>query len=192
MKLINLKTDFLGRDFVFYKKIDSTQSEIWRLVKDGNIKNGSLIMSEIQTKGKGTHGKRWYTDESDNIAFSFYVNTECKIKQLDKITIEIANTIVEIIKEKYNIDLKVKEPNDITINDKKIGGILTESRINNEKIKFLVIGIGLNTSKMNFNNDIKDIATSIKKEYGIDINRLEFVSDFCNEFEKKIKRRINL
>lgn len=192
MKLINLKTDFLGRNFVFYKKIDSTQSEIWRLVKNGNIKNGSLIMSEIQTKGKGTHGKKWYTDESDNIAFSFYVNTECEIKQLDKITIEIANTIVEIIKEKYNIDLKVKEPNDITIDGKKIGGILTESRINNEKVKFLVIGIGLNTSKMNFNNDIKDLATSIKKEYGIDINRLEFVSDFCNEFEKKIKRRINL
>lgn len=70
-------------------------------------------------------------------------------------------------------------------NNKKIGGILTESKINTEKIKFLVIGIGINTEKMNFSEDIKNIATSIKKEFGIKVNRLEIISDFAMNLKKE-------
>ena len=147
-------------------------------------------MADIQTKGKGTHGRIWHTDEGENIAFSFYIKAECHFEKLEGITIEIAEILVDIFRKKYNIKLDIKEPNDIMYNNKKIGGILTESKINTEKIKFLVIGIGINTEKMNFSEDIKNIATSIKKEFGIKVNRLEIISDFCNEFEKRIKRRI--
>lgn len=190
MKLPNLKTDFLGKEYIFYKQIDSTQSEIWRLIKNNVIQNGTLVMADIQTKGKGTHGRIWHTDEGENIAFSFYIKAECQFEKLEGVTIEIAEILVDIFRKKYNIKLDIKEPNDIMYNNKKIGGILTESKINSEKIKFLVIGIGINTEKMNFSEDIKNIATSIKKEFGIKVNRLEIISDFCNEFEKRIKRRI--
>ena len=123
MKLPNLRTEFLGKKSIFYKEIDSTQSEIWRLIKNNNIQNGTLIMADIQTNGKGTHGKIWHTDEAKNIAFSFYVNTECKIDNLEGVTIEIATLLVNIFKEKYNIKLDIKEPNDIIYKNKKIGGI---------------------------------------------------------------------
>ena len=190
MKLINLKTNKLGQNFKYYEKIDSTQSEIWRLIESKNIIDGMLVMSNIQTNGQGTHGRVWHTDETENIAFSFYVKIDDKPERLEGITIEIAEILVDIFRKKYNIKLDIKEPNDIMYNNKKIGGILTESKINTEKIKFLVIGIGINTEKMNFSEDIKNIATSIKKEFGIKVNRLEIISDFCNEFEKRIKRRI--
>ena len=176
MKLPNLKTDFLGKEYIFYKQIDSTQSEVWRLIKNNVIQNGTLVMADIQTKGKGTHGRIWHTDEGENIAFSFYIKAECQFEKLEGITIEIAEILVDIFRKKYNIKLDIKEPNDIMYNNKKIGGILTESKIN--------------TEKMNFSEDIKNIATSIKKEFGIKVNRLEIISDFCNEFEKRIKRRI--
>lgn len=190
MQLKNLKTNFLGRDVIYYEKIDSTQNEIWRLVKDKKIENGTLVIADIQTEGKGTHGRIWHTDEVNNIAFSFFIQTDCNIKKLDGITVKIAKIIIEILKDRYDIDLKIKEPNDVIYDGKKIGGILTQSKIVSEDIKFLVIGIGINTSKMQFTEDIKDVATSIKKEFNVDIDNQEFIAEFCNRFEKYIVERI--
>ena len=96
------------------------------------------------------------------------------------------------MKRKYGIILNIKEPNDIVINNKKIGGILTEAKILSEKVRYLVIGIGINTSKENFTEDIKNIATSIKKEFNINIDTLEFITEFCNAFEEKILRRFKV
>lgn len=192
MKLRNLKTNFLGRDFYFYEEIDSTQNEIFRRIKKGQIINGSVIMADIQTAGKGTHGRIWHTDEKGNIAFSFYIQTNCEIERLDGLTIDIAKILVDMFREKYKINIQIKEPNDLMINNKKIGGILTQGKINGKYIKYLVIGIGININKKYFTNDIKDIATSIKNEFEVDIDREEVIAEFCNIFEKEINRRIKV
>ena len=164
--------------------------EIWRLIESKTIKNKTLIMADIQTNGKGTHGRIWHTDEEKNIAFSYYIETNCKSENLEGITIEIAQILVKIFKEFYGIKLDIKKPNDIMIKDKKVGGILTESKVSSEIVKFLVIGIGINTEKMNFTDDIKNIATSIKKEFGIEVDRKKIITNFCEEFEKTLIRRI--
>lgn len=189
MQLKQLKTNFLGKDFIFYNKIDSTQSELCRLIENNNVKNGTLVMADIQTEGKGTHGRIWHTDEANNIAFSFFVEMNCNVKKIDGITIEIAQSIIDVFKTKYGINLEIKEPNDIIYNNKKIAGILTESKIISEKVKYLVVGIGINTSKTQFSDDIKNSATSIKKEFNIDIEPTEFVAEFCNRFEEDIIKR---
>ena len=121
MQLENLKTKFLGRNSIFYSKIDSTQNEIWRLIENKNTPDGTLVFADIQDKGIGTHGRVWYTDEANNIAFSFFIETNCNIQRLDGLTIKIANIIVDIFKNQYGINLNIKEPNDITFNNKKIG-----------------------------------------------------------------------
>lgn len=190
MLLKNLKTNFLGKNAIYYKKIDSTQNQIWKLLENKNIPNGTLIMADIQTNGIGTHNRIWYTDEENNIAFSFFIKMDCSIKIIDGITIKIAQIILEIFKNLYYIDLQIKEPNDIVYNGKKLGGILTQTKVIGENVKYLVIGIGINTAKENFNGDIKDIATSIKKEFGIYIDTKEFIAEFCNEFEKEILKRM--
>ena len=192
MKLRNLKTNFLGRDFYFYEEIDSTQNEIFRRIKKGQIINGSVIMADIQTAGKGTHGRIWHTDEKGNIAFSFYIQTDCEIERLDGLTIDIAKILVDMFREKYKINIQIKKPNDLMINNKKIGGILTQGKINGKYIRYLVIGIGININKKYFTNDIKDIATSIKNEFEVDIDREEVITEFCNIFEKEINRRIKV
>lgn len=189
-KLKGLKTNYLGKYFYFFDTIDSTQNEIWRRIDAKIIKNGMLIMADIQTKGRGTHGRVWHTDERNNIAFSIYIEINHTIDLFNEITLEIAKIIGEILKNKYNINIEIKYPNDLIINSKKIGGILTESRIKSNFMKYLVIGIGINTNKMDFSEDISDLATSIKKEYKINIDKFEFVSDFCNEFEKVLNERI--
>ena len=138
----------------------------------------------------GTHGRRWYTEEKNNIAFSFVIEADCKIEKLDGMTLEIAEVIVKIFKKFYNIELQIKHPNDIVYNRKKIGGILSETKLNKEKVKYIVIGIGINTNQKLFNKDIEEIASSIKNEFGINIDSKKIITEFCNEFEEKIIKRI--
>ena len=190
MQLQNLNTKFLGKNSIYYKEIDSTQNEIWRKIKNKTIKNGTLIIADIQTNGKGTHGRTWYTDESNNIAFSLFVEMDYDIKALNGITLKIAKIIVDIFYTIYGIKLEIKEPNDIVINNKKLGGILTQTALEGEKVKYLVVGIGINTNKENFSEDIKDIATSIKKEFNVEVDREMFIAEFCNMFEKELIKRI--
>lgn len=190
MQLKKLKTKFLGRNSIYYKEIDSTQSEIWRLIQSKTAPNGTLVFADIQTKGKGTHGRIWHTDEKGDIAFSFLIQMDCNVKKLEGITIEIAKIIIDILEKQYQIKLEIKEPNDIVYKNKKICGILTETKVVSENVKYLVVGIGINTKKQHFSKDIENIATSIKKEFNIDINTEEFISEFCNRFEKQLYERI--
>lgn len=185
----NIDTKFLGKNNFYYKTIDSTQSEIWRLYEK-NAPNGTLVLADKQTDGKGTHNKKWYTDESNNIAFSFLIRPNCNIEKLDGLTSRLAEIITNVFKQEYNIILDIKKPNDIMYNNKKIGGILTETKVASEQVKALAVGIGINTSQTNFNKNIEDIATSIKKEFNIDVNVENIINNFCIEFEKEIIERI--
>ena len=190
MQLQNLNTKFLGKNSIYYEQIDSTQDEIWRKIKNKTIKNGTLIIADIQTSGKGTHGRTWYTDESNNIAFSLFAEMNCDVKALTGITLKIAKIILDIFYTNYGIKLEIKEPNDIVIKNKKLGGILTQTSLEGEKVKYLVVGIGINTNKENFSEDIKDIATSIKKEFNVEVDREVFIAEFCNILEKELIKRI--
>ncbi|MBR2744055.1 MAG: biotin--[Clostridia bacterium] len=186
MQLINLETKILGRKLDFFDELDSTQSEVWRLIKNNTIKNGEMVVANIQTAGVGTHGRKWYTDQPNNIAISMYVETNCKAEKIEGITLKIADILKSVFYRLYDINLDIKEPNDLYYNNKKIGGILTESKIAEGKSKFLVVGIGVNTSQAIFNNEISEIAGSIKNEFGIDIDNEAVIAEFCNNFEKFI------
>ena len=74
MKLKKLKTNFLGKNIIHYSKIDSTQNEIWRLIPK-KLPTGTLVIADIQTAGRGTHGRSWYSSKN-NISFSFYIKTD--------------------------------------------------------------------------------------------------------------------
>lgn len=178
----NLNTRSLGSKIIVYDAIDSTQDEIRRL----NPESGTVIIAEEQSKGKGTHGRIWHTGNSGkNIALSFILYPNCDISKIANITIIIAKCIVETFKKLYNIELNIKYPNDIVYNGKKIGGILTQTRLRGKIVKNLYVGIGLNILQQQFNTEIIDIATSIKKEFNIDCNREKIIATFFNLFEKE-------
>ena len=165
--------------FFHYKTIDSTQKEIWRRVKNQIIENKTIIIADIQTAGIGTHGRVWHTDEENNIAFSVYFDLSkinCKVDKLDGLTVKIAENIVNVFYEFYGITLDIKYPNDIYCNGKKLGGILTETKVQDGLVRCIVIGIGINTNQVEFTNDIKDIATSIRHEFGIKVQMKQLMS----------------
>ena len=159
---------------IHYEKIDSTQKEVWR-----RIGKSIIISADIQTDGIGTHGRTWYTTQKGNIAFSIGLELNKSINKLNNLTIEIAEIILEVFENLYQIKLKIKHPNDIMINNQKVGGILTETKLQGEIVKYLVIGIGINT-----NNE--EISTSIKKEFGIEIDNSKVIEEICQRIGERL------
>ncbi len=182
----NLNTSFLGQDIIVFDTIDSTQDEIKR--RD-DLRNGTVVIAESQTKGKGTHGRVWYTENSyKNIAMTFVLFPNDNISKFEDITVIIAKCIVKTFKKLYNINLDIKYPNDIVINSKKIGGILTETKVIGQNVEKLYVGIGLNILQEEFNTDIKNIASSIINEFKIKCVREDIISEFFNIFEREYLR----
>ena len=174
----------------YYKSIDSTQKEIYRRIENKAILSGDVIIADIQTNAIGTHCRRWYTDRENNIAFSLYVDLGENIKILDGITIRIAEILKEIFKVIYDVDLTIKKPNDLILNRKKIGGILTETKVCGNIVKYIVLGIGINTNQLVFDENIEKIASSIKKETKIIIDNNKIIYEFLYRFAKEIDIRI--
>lgn len=183
-------TKLIGKRVICYQTIDSTQKEIWRKIESNDIEEGTIIIADVQTGGIGTHGRKWYTSQKGDIAFSFVMYPNIPVKRLGNLSIEIAEILVTVFKTLYKIKLDIKQPNDIMIGVKKVGGILTETKLQGEIAKVLVIGIGINTNKDFFEDEIKKVATSIKMEYGIQIDNKEILKEFCKEFEDKYLKRL--
>ena len=190
IELPKLNTKWLGKETIYYKEIDSTQKEVWRRIENKNIDNGTLILADIQTDGIGTHGRKWYTSQKENIAFSFVIYPNIQIQKIENLTVEIAETLLEVFQKIYSIQLAIKNPNDIIIKNKKVGGILAETKLRGEQIECLVIGIGINTNQQKFTKEIENIATSIKNEFHIKVDNLEVITEFCNLFEQNMIKRM--
>jgi len=181
----NLSTKYMARNIVYFETIDSTQKKAKELAKC-KVQNGTLVLANMQTHGIGTHGKVWYTEADSNILMTLVLYPNCNIDNLKTITIDIANCLAKIIKDLYEIQLSIKEPNDLILNDKKIGGILTETKLNKEFVEALFIGIGFNVNQEKFPEEISESATSLKKEFKKDFEREKIVARFLNEFEELV------
>lgn len=182
-KIKNLKTKYIGQKCFYYEQIDSTQKEIWRRVTNNKIDNGTIIVAKNQISAIGTHGRSWYTERNNNIAFSMVLFPNCNINLLNNLTFEIAEILVNIFKDLYEIALNIKLPNDLMIKDKKVGGILTETKLQGNNVKVLVIGIGINTNEKESSDEIKNISTSITSEFDIEIDNDIIIGEFCNRLE---------
>jgi len=179
-------TKYIGKEVIYYKTIESTHIMAKELAKRG-VKNGTILIAEEQTGGIGTKGRNWYTGKN-NIAMSIILYPKYHANSLEKLTIEIAQCMKKTIKELYAYNLEIKEPNDLMLNGKKISGILTQIATQNETVKYLIISIGFNVNEENFSDEISNIATSLKKEYGKEYNRERIICKFIEILERKIQK----
>lgn len=146
------------------KEIAEETLERKKLDLDRQFEKIQVVVAENQTNGKGTNGRVWFSEYKENILMTMIFYPQNSISELQKITYLIAEMIKAAIQDLYNIPLEIKLPNDLLLNGKKICGILTESSIQNDKVNYLLIGIGFNVNQINFPYEIVDMATSLKKE----------------------------
>lgn len=186
-KIKSAKTKVIGKQLEYFDEIDSTQAEAKRNV--AKYKNGTVIMADMQTAGKGTHGRVWHT-KTDNIAMTIILKPEINIKRLEGFTVAIAEKIQQEIKELYGIELEIKLPNDLLLNKKKICGILTEVVTIKEIVKEIFIGIGFNVNEKDFSSDISNIATSLYKETKQVYCRENIICKILENLEIELEKRI--
>lgn len=167
-----------------YKEIESTHKYIKKNYKkyDENI----AIIADKQTGGIGTQGRNWYTGTNKNIAISILYKPKCQVNKLNGLTIKIAEKIKKVIYNEYKIDLQIKEPNDLILNNKKICGILTEINTIGDEINYLIISLGFNVNETEFPKEVENIATSLKKEYSIDFDKEALIEKIIKELENII------
>ena len=168
----------------YFEMIDSTHKYIKEHASD--LEDRTIAIADNQESGIGTHGRTWYTGDANNIAMSMLIKPNCDIDKLNNITIEIAKSIQGAIKEKYNINLEIKYPNDLLLNNKKICGILTEIRSISQEVTHLIISVGFNVNEVNFDSETEKIATSLKKEFNKNFNREEIILKIIEKIKNEI------
>lgn len=186
-KIQNSKTKCIGKNIKYFETIDSTQTEAKRNIS--KYENGTIIIADVQTSGKGTHGRVWHT-KANNIAMTIILKPNMKLEKLEGFTRTIAEDIKKAIKDLYNIDLNIKLPNDLLLNKKKICGILTESTTIKDEVREIFIGIGFNVNEKVFHDDISNIATSLYKETKKEYNVEDIICKMIENIEKDIEKRI--
>ena len=175
-----LETKYLGKDVVHYDSIESTMDAAFRLGMDG-AEEGTLVCAEEQTKGKGRLGRLWLSPKSKGIYMSLILRPPLASTEISKLTLLSAVATCEAIKKVSGVQAAIKWPNDLLVNDKKIAGILTEMSAEMDKVRFIVIGIGINVNTDH--NQLLDTATSIKEEARTRISRVKLVQEILLSFE---------
>ncbi len=138
---------------VYLESVDSTNSYLKRIVKEGEPPKGLAVMAESQTSGRGRLGRSWLSMKGDTLCMSICV----KNKYREGFTLLVALAVYDALKDFCSgLKLQVKWPNDIICENKKLCGILCE-RVN----EYTIIGIGINVNDKNFVSEISEKATSL-------------------------------
>jgi BirA family biotin operon repressor/biotin-[acetyl-CoA-carboxylase] ligase len=174
---------FKGYNLIYFEEIDSTNSEALRIASSGTS-GDSIILASNQTGGRGSKGRYW-TSIPGNLHASILLESKVSLKKNSQLSFVIANAVFEAISylaklQNIKLDMKMKWPNDVLINEQKVAGILLESISIKEK-NYVVIGFGINL----MHAPVLDNKTTCLTDLGIKINSTdEFLNVLMGKFEK--------
>jgi BirA family transcriptional regulator, biotin operon repressor / biotin---[acetyl-CoA-carboxylase] ligase len=180
---IKLDTEFIGRTFIYADVLTSTNTYLMDKQNEINT-NGTVVLAETQTQGKGRKDRVWYSTPEANLTFSILItNSKLLHKNSNLINFAASLAVSVSIENLFQIKTDLKWPNDVLINGKKTSGILLESSSIGNKINRLVIGIGINVNQNSFQGTFNYPPTSIRIELGRNVEREKLLSEVLNNFE---------
>ncbi len=178
-----LKTSMMGKNIHYFKETESTN--ILAREMAGSVDEGTVVIAESQTGGRGRLGRKWISPEG-GIWLSVVLKPRMQPQYAPRITLLAGVAVAKTIRS-YGLPAKIKWPNDVLINGKKVCGILTEIGAELDSIQYVVVGIGIdaNVDIEAFPQDIRDSSTSLQNELGCNIDRVEFVQRLLCEIESQ-------
>jgi BirA family biotin operon repressor/biotin-[acetyl-CoA-carboxylase] ligase len=176
---------FVGQNFVTLKEVDSTNTFLkLMLAKSEPVPEGTVIMAEDQVAGRGQQQNKWYSVKSESLTFSLVLYPSfLPLKDQFLLTSAVSVAIHEALYPLIGDRLKMKWPNDIYVDDKKLGGVLIENQVQGERIKSSVIGIGLNIYQVSFPEWVPN-ATSLKQILQTDYDIKYILLQICSHIER--------
>ncbi len=180
---IKLDTEIIGRNFIYVDEIESTNAAL--LDSNSKIDNdGSVMLAERQTAGRGRKDRKWYSNKEQNLTFSILLKRKFKEDRIYLLNFAASLAVVHALDNLYQLSASVKWPNDVLASGKKIAGILIESTSSGNRIDKLVIGIGLNVNQVDFHGTYALTPTSVRKEANMVADRERLLSEILNNFEE--------
>ena len=149
---------------------------------------GTLVVAEEQTAGKGRRGRGWASEPGIGIWMSLILRPQLKPQQAASVTLVAAMAVAKGIRECCGLETGIKWPNDVVINGKKVCGILTETSSEPDYIHYAVPGIGINANTPEFPEELRDRATSIYLETGKKTDRNALIAAVMNAFSDYYRR----
>jgi BirA family biotin operon repressor/biotin-[acetyl-CoA-carboxylase] ligase len=176
-----LRTEIIGKEIKYFKETESTNIIAREIA--ATVDEGTVVIAESQTAGRGRLGRKWISPEG-GIWLSIILKPKIQPIHAPRITLLAGVSVARTIRC-FGPPAKIKWPNDILINGKKVCGILTEIMAEADLIDYLIVGVGIdaNVDTESFPEDIRDSSTSLKKEIGDRINRVDFVRKLLEEFD---------
>lgn len=178
-----LKTKTMGQSIYFYEETDTTNNRARELALEG-APEGTLVVAEKQTAGRGRRGKVWESPLGTGIWMSLVLRPQIMPAEASVLTLLCGLATAEAIEAETGLSAGIKWPNDILINGKKAVGILTEMDCEMSQVHFVIPGIGINVNTASFPPEIAEIATSLYLECGKTISRRRLVHKVLERLEE--------
>lgn len=180
-----LLTRWLGKDLRCYDEVESTNENARSIAPEAQ--DGTVILSEIQTRGRGRIYRSWASPPG-GVWMTLILKPEIPLAEAHRINIAVSLALAKVIRRLYGLDVGIKWPNDLLIEDRKICGILMEVNAEVDRLNYALVGIGINA-----NADVSGFppewrATSISKELGRRVPRQELIQTILQEIEETCDR----
>lgn len=181
-----MQTLFIGKNIIFLPETESTNSYASDLLKNVNLPEGTLVHTAHQTRGRGQRGSVWKSDPASNLTVSILLKpTFLELKNHFFLYQILALACHDTLAQQLNnsqIDIKIKWPNDLLVDRRKIAGILIENNITHGRINWCVAGIGLNVNQLLFPSDLN--ATSLQLAAGHEFVLGSVMASLCEHLER--------
>ena len=184
-KILSFCSSWLfSADNIIYFEETSSTNDIAKKIAGEGAPEGTIVVAESQTLGKGRGGKQWESPKYLGIYFSFILRPKIDKALIPYISMMASIAAAEAIKEETVLDTKIKWPNDLLINGKKVCGMLIEGSTVKDKLEFLVVGIGINVNNEFFPGSYLYPPTSLKIEKGIPLSRKKILKRLLEKTEQ--------
>lgn len=181
-----LTTREFGRSMEVHRELDSTNNRAKALAAQGAA-HGTLVLARRQTGGRGRFGRQFHSPEGGGVYMSFVLRPQLPAERAVLITSMTAVAVAHAIERLADVQVQIKWVNDLYINGRKICGILCEAGMDFEsgQLEYAVVGIGVNTARMTFLEELQSIATSVGNECGQDISQNRLIAEICDCMEEE-------
>ncbi len=168
----------------YFDEVASTM-EIAKDLAHKGCPDFTVVIADRQIKGRGRLDRAWVSDPG-GLYFTVVLRPQIPIMLSSRVSFLASMTLAHILREGYDVDARVKWPNDILVNERKLSGMLTEMEAEAERVNFINIGIGINVNNDPSRSELQ--ASSLKKLLGRQISRKELLSRFLDEFESRMQQ----
>jgi BirA family biotin operon repressor/biotin-[acetyl-CoA-carboxylase] ligase len=165
-----LRTRVFGNKIYTFNSIDSTNN-CAKAVAGCGAQEGTVVIAEQQTAGKGRLGRLWQANANENITFSIVLRPKLTPEVINIIPLYVAVAVAQAVERTTQLKVDCKWPNDLLVRGKKFAGILIEGSVKQNSVEYVVVGIGINVNQQTFPTDLQQKATSLRLECDREIDR---------------------